>query len=93
MFNFKNVLINFVVLSIGQLIEFCISNVYFKNIIFFGIFFFVIDVLKSLDVVKDNEYMLCVDVKKVIVGIDIKGGDVDMFGYERGEKLIERKEV
>lgn len=36
--------------------------------------------------------MLCADAKKVPAGIDTKGGDVDMFGHERGETLTERKE-
>lgn len=92
-FNPKNALINFAVPSIGQLTEFRTSNVHLKNTIPPGILFPVIDALKSSDVVKDNEYMLCADAKKVTAGIDTKGGDVDMFGHERGEKLTERKEV
>lgn len=91
-FNPKNAQINFAVPSIGQLTEFRTSNVHLKNTIPPGILFPVIDALKSSDVVKDNEYMLCADAKKVTAGIDTKGGDVDMFGHERGEKLTERKE-
>lgn len=37
--------------------------------------------------------MMCVDVKKVIVGVDIVGGDVDMFGYEDGIFLSGRNRL
>lgn len=37
--------------------------------------------------------MMCVDVKKVIVGVDKVGGDVDMFGYEDGIFLRERNRL
>lgn len=37
------------------------------------------------------EYMMCADAKKVTAGVDVVGGDVDMFGYEDGTSLSERK--
>ena len=39
----------------------------------------------------ETAYMLCADGKKVTAGVDKAGGDVDMFGYEDGIKLNERK--
>lgn len=47
-------------------------------------------ILDALQTQGANEYMMCADAKKVTAGVDIVGGDVDMFGYEDGTFLSGR---
>jgi hypothetical protein len=88
----KNALINFAVPSVQRLTEFNTSNAVLGKTVPPGVLYPVVEALKASDHFKDSEYMLCADAKKVTAGIDAKGGDVDMFGNERGEKLTERRE-
>lgn len=47
-------------------------------------------ILDALQTQGANEYMMCADAKKETAGVDIVGGDVDMFGYEDGTFLSGR---
>lgn len=47
-------------------------------------------ILDALQTQGANEYMMCADAKKVTAGVNIVGGDVDMFGYEDGTSLSGR---
>ena len=78
--------INFAIPSINILSDFNSTNLLDK-VVPPGILTPIIDTLPT-----DDEYMLCADAKKVTAGIDTRGGDVDMFGYEGGITLAMKKE-
>ena len=82
--------INFAVPSVSSLESFKVSEIDLPTRMPTGV---IEPVLKSLSSVSDtNAYMLCADGKKVTAGIDKVGGDVDMFGFEDGEKIRERSQ-
>lgn len=49
------------------------------------------NILDNLPNGEHTSYMLCADAKKLTSGENKIRGDVDMFGFEDGEKLKERK--
>ena len=85
----ENANINFAVPNLGSLSQFTICEVGVPVSIPPGI---LLPVIQALGESVENKFMLCADAKKVTAGVDTKGGDVDMFGYEDGFSLRERKE-
>lgn len=80
--------INFIVPSIGVLSNFNVRKIDLSGQLKPGVLHPMFDVLQTQGA---NEYLMCADAKKVTAGVDIVGGDVDMFGYEDGTFLSERK--
>ena len=85
----ENARINFVVPSVTTLGNFEISEVPMPTRLPTGIILPVLETISKLK--SNNRYMLCADGKKVTAEIDKIGGDVDMFGFEDGKVLSERK--
>lgn len=81
--------INFAVPSLSSLSEFAVSSFDIPSSIEPGV---IKPVLETLSALGPGQYMLCADGKKVTSGVDSKGGDVDMFGYEDGTPLYEKKQ-
>lgn len=82
---FDCVNINFVVWSNKILLSFNIGEFDIFSKIEFGIIDFIFDIFGKCN---ENVFILCDDVKKVIVGVDGIDGDVDMFGFDSGMFLI-----
>ena len=87
-FNPKDAKINFAVPSVSSLESFRISDIELPKRMPTGVIEPVLQSLSSIN--ETTAYMLCADGKKVTAGIDMVGGDVDMFSFEDGEKLSER---
>ena len=81
--------INFAVPSVTNLEKFKVTEVELPGRMPTGVIEPVLDCLAERSC--ETAYMLCADGKKVTAGVDKAGGDVDMFGYEDGIKLNERK--
>ena len=80
--------INFAVPSTDSLANFNIGGIEIPKHIQTGVMNLIISALENGT---EKEFMMCADGKKITSGIDNKGGDVDMFDYEDGLPLKERK--
>lgn len=50
-------------------------------------------ILDTLGKCNENVFILCDDAKKVTAGVDGTDGDVDMFGFESGMPLTQKKSI
>ena len=80
--------INFAVPSTDSLANFNIGGIDIPKHMRTGV---LSPIISALENGTEKEFMMCADGKKITSGIDNKGGDVDMFDYEDGMPLKERK--
>lgn len=82
--------INFAVRSIKTLSSFNIGEFDIPSKIEPGI---IDPILDTLGKCNENVFILCDDAKKFTAGVDGTGGDVDMFGFESGMPLTQKKSI
>lgn len=82
--------INFAVQSIKTLSSFNIGEFDIPSKIEPGI---IDPILDTLGKCNENVFILCDDAKKVTAGVDGTDGDVDMFGFESGMPLTQKKSI
>ena len=86
----EHALINFAVPSIQTLSTFNIGDFDIPTQISPGVIDPILDSIGKSD---GDAFMLCADGKKVTAGVDVKGGDVDMFGFEGGIPLAIKESI
>ena len=84
----QTALINFAVPSVQTLSTFNIGDFDIPAQISPGV---IEPILDTLGKTCNEAFLLCADGKKVTAGVDAKGGDVNMFGYEGGIPLDVRE--